>query len=217
VRPEGLQIVPHQRALPQVQGVRLHFEVFHQPRQGSRAEQHVRIHAQDELRIGFAEEQVAHPVAVSPLVGHVAIPGNLPLEVLQRLGAGAAGVVVQDEDFGAVSHLGMVETDGLHREVHAIVVVVGGHADAEAPPRPPGHRHRDGGPVADQPPIQEGGGAPVEGGRWIDLPQDLQQGVLGQHPITGRTAGAAARGQLDPSLDSRLPVRAMSPRHSRQQ
>ena len=126
------------------------FEVLHQPGQGPGPEQHVRIHAQHELGVGFAKYQVPHRCPLSSLVGHVAIAGDLPLEVLQQFGAGAAGVIVDDEDFRAGSHLGMVETDGLHREVHAIVVVIGGHADAEEPARPAGRCRRDAGWILDQ-------------------------------------------------------------------
>ena len=111
----------------------------------------------------------------------------------------------------------MVEADGLHGEVHAIVVVVRGHADAQEPPRPTGGWRQDARPVPDEAFVQKGGGVPVERGGRIDLTQDLQQGLGRERPIAGRIAEAPARVQVEPSPAGSPAVRAMSPRRSRRQ
>jgi hypothetical protein len=206
VRTQRLQIVPHQRALPQVRGAGPSFEVLHQPRQGSGAEQHVRIHAQHELRVGLTKEQVTDPVAVSSLVGDVAVPGDLVLQVFQCLGTGAARVVVHDDDLGAVGHLGMIEADGLDGEVHPIVVVVRGHADAQESARSTGRGRQEAAPVPDQAVVQERGCVLVERRGSVDLPQNLEQGLLGQYPVLTGITRALTRGQLSPLWQGNYPT-----------
>jgi hypothetical protein len=169
----------------------MRLEITQQPGQRAWAEEDVRVHAQDELRIGLAKDRVPDGGALSSPVRKVAVPCDLLLEVLQRLGARAAGVIVQDKDLGAVGHLRMVEAYGLHGEVHAVVVVVRRHADREEAARSAGRWSERGGPVPDQALVQNGGGMLIERRSRIDLPEDPEQGILGQ--LT--TSGGIARSQ----------------------
>jgi hypothetical protein len=90
------------------------------------------VHADDDVGIGLAKDQVPNRGAAEPSEWDVAELGHRVAEVLEVVGYPALRVVVDDDERRLVQNLRLEHPDGLDREVHAIEIVVRGHPDTQS-------------------------------------------------------------------------------------
>ena len=128
---QTFQALAIHRPLEKVDTVGIVLQIFDQPPQGARFDQHVAVQAEHEIRVGLTEYQVPHRRAAAAAKGDIAVIDDDGIQVFQGRGSRAFRVVVDYQDFGLLGNFRMVEPDRLGSEIDPVVVIIGGHADGQ--------------------------------------------------------------------------------------